>query len=120
METRRCPKCHGKGIVEIPGHQLVDFLAERTFTTTHEEIYVFGPFAGTLSSGAWGSVEDGFLVLVGRTGRGYLFQPEGPLGVEYVATKLGAEFIPGAHGSAGIRLSRCHICLHDLAYGPLS
>lgn len=95
MSERRCPKCHGKGTVEHKGYQQVELLAGTSVDLVHEQVYCFGPIAGEFSAGAWGSVEDGYLVLVGRTGKGWLFQPEGPLEVSYVQEKLKVDPLSG-------------------------
>lgn len=71
--------------------QQVNLQAEQSYGITNEDVYCIGPFKGTLSAGAWGCVTDGYLVFIGRTGRGYLLQPDGPLSVDYVQEKFNLE-----------------------------
>ena len=88
---RICPMCHGRGRLEHRGHQHTEMVVQATFDDPpwpKEDVFVFGPLAGTCFGTAWGTVTDGYLAILG-SGRGYLFQADGPLHIDYVAEKLG-------------------------------
>jgi len=87
---RICCKCHGRGRVKIHEHQHVDLIVRPLCGLSQKAILIFGPIAGNLTWPSLGSVEDGYLVMA-QHGASYLFQPEGPLGVEYVTEKLRLE-----------------------------